>query len=59
MDISIYYNYVMLFKDRATRLLVTAAYKIIKAKYVRNIFKKNWVSHYGVSQLVLSDNGKK
>ena len=45
-------------KDRATGLLVTAPIPDKTALSVRNAVIQNWVGHYGVPQVVLSDNGK-
>ena len=45
-------------KNRATGLLVTALIPDKTALTVRNAFIQNWVGHYGVPQIVLSDNGK-
>ena len=48
----------LLIKDRATGLLVTAPIPNKTAMTVRDAFIQNWIGHYGVPQVVLSDNGK-
>ena len=58
LDKSNDYQYVLMIKDRATRLLVTAPIPNKTAITVRKAFLQNWVGHYGVPQVVLSDNGK-
>ena len=58
LDKSVDYQYVLMIKDRATGLLVTAPIPDKTAITVRNAFIQNWVGHYGVPQVVLSDNGK-
>ena len=58
LESSIEYKYVLLIKDRATGLLVTAPIPDKTAMTVRNAFIQNWVGHYGVPQIILTDNGR-
>ena len=58
LDRSMHYQYVLMIKDRATGLLVTAPIPDKTALTVRNAFIQHWIGHYGVPQIVLSDNGK-
>ena len=57
LDESMTFKYVLLVKDRATGFLVTAPLPDKSAMTVRNAFMQNWVGHYGVPQVVISDNG--
>ena len=58
LESSVHYKYVLLIKDRATGFLVTAPLPDKTAVTVRNSFIQNWVGHYGVPQVILSDNGR-
>ena len=58
LESSVHYKYVLLIKDRATGFLVTAPLPDKTAITVRNSFVQNWVGHYGVPQVILSDNGR-
>jgi len=58
LDESIGFKYVMVIKDRATAFLVTAPLPDKCALTCRDAFMQNWVGHYGVPQVVLTDKGK-
>ena len=49
-------KYVLLIKDRATSFLVTAPIPDKTKMTVRDAFMQHWVGHYGVPQVVVSDN---
>ena len=50
-------KYVLVIKDRATSFSVTAPIPNKKQMTVRDAFMQHWVGHYGVPQIVVSDNG--
>ena len=51
-------KYILTAKDRATGFLVTMPITDKKALTVRNAFFQCWVGPFGVSQVVVSDNGR-
>ena len=52
------FNYILTMRDRSTGFLATAPIVDKKAETVRDAFIQNWCGHYGIPQVVMTDNGR-
>ena len=52
------YNYILTMRDRSTGFLATVPIIDKKAETVRDAFIQNWCGHYGIPQVIMTDNGR-
>ena len=52
------FNYILTMRDRSTGFLATAPIVDKKAETVRDAFIQNWCGHYGIPQVIMTDNGR-
>ena len=51
-------RFILTMRDRSSGLLATSAIPNKKAQTMRDSIVSGWIAHYGVPQIILTDNGK-